>query len=114
MYAIVTTGGKQYKVAVDDYITVEKLDGEVGSTVELPVLFLNDGKQIVSDAASLEGVTATAEIVKQFKGEKKVAFHFHRRTRYHKKVGHRQLLTELKITAIKTGAAEPEVQASAE
>ena len=114
MYAIVTTGGKQYKVAVDDYITVEKLDGEVGSTVELPVLFLNDGKQIVSDAASLEGVTATAEIVKQFKGEKKVAFHFHRRTRYHKKVGHRQQLTELKITAIKTGAAEPEVQASAE
>ena len=114
MYAVVSTGGKQYKVAVDDYLTVEKLPAEVGETVELPVLFLNDGKQVVSDAKALSDMKVEAEVVRQFKGEKKVAFHFHRRTRYHKKVGHRQQLTELKITAIKTGAAEPEVTAAAE
>ena len=51
MYAIVSTGGKQYKVATDDVITVEKLEGEVGTKVELPVIFLNDGKKIVTDAA---------------------------------------------------------------
>ena len=68
MYAIVSTGGKQYKVATDDVITVEKLEGNVGDKVELPVIFLNDGKKIVTDAAKLAKAKVTAEIVDQFKG----------------------------------------------
>ena len=100
MYAIVSTGGKQYKVAQDDVITVEKIDAEVGSKVELPVLFLNDGKKIVTDPAKLAKAKVTAEIVDQFKGEKQLVFKFKKRKRYHRLKGHRQQLTLVKITAI--------------
>ena len=65
MYAIVTTGGKQYKVATDDVLNVEKIDGEVGTKVTLPVVFLNDGKKIVTDPAKLAKAKVTAEIVEQ-------------------------------------------------
>ena len=100
MYAIVTTGGKQYKVATDDVITVEKLDGEVGSKVDLPVLFLNDGKKIVTDPAKLAKAKVTAEILEQFKGEKQLVFKFHKRKRYRRLNGHRQQLTKVKITKV--------------
>ena len=63
MYAIVSTGGKQYKVATDDVITVEKIEGEAGSKVELEVIFLNDGKKIVTDPAKLAKAKVTAEIL---------------------------------------------------
>ena len=100
MYAIVSTGGKQYKVAQDDVITVEKIDAEVGSKVELPVLFLNDGKKIVTDPAKLAKAKVTAEIVDQFKGEKQLVFKFKKRKRYHRLKGHRQQLTKVKITKV--------------
>ena len=100
MYAIVSTGGKQYKVATDEVITVEKLEGEVGSKVELPVLFLNDGKKIVTDPAKLAKAKVTAEILDQFKGEKQLVFKFHKRKRYRRLNGHRQQLTKLKITKV--------------
>ena len=100
MYAIVSTGGKQYKVAQDDVITVEKIEGEVGSKVELPVIFLNDGKKIVTDAAKLAKAKVTAEIVDQFKGEKQLVFKFKKRKRYHRLKGHRQQLTKVKITKV--------------
>ena len=100
MYAIVSTGGKQYKVAQDDVITVEKIDAEVGSKVELPVLFLNDGKKIVTDSAKLAKAKVTAEIVDQFKGEKQLVFKFKKRKRYHRLKGHRQQLTKVKITKV--------------
>ena len=100
MYAIVSTGGKQYKVATDDVITVEKLEGEVGSKVELPVLFLNDGKKIVTDPAKLAKAKVTAEILEQFKGEKQLVFKFHKRKRYRRLNGHRQQLTKVKITKV--------------
>ena len=100
MYAIVSTGGKQYKVAQDDVITVEKIDAEVGSKVELPVLFLNDGKKIVTDPAKLAKAKVTAEIVDQFKGEKQLVFKFKKRKNYKKLRGHRQLHTRLKIESI--------------
>lgn len=120
MYAIVKTGGKQYKVATDDVITVEKLDGEVGSKVELPVLFVNDGKKIITDPAKLAKAKVTAEILDQFKGEKLLVFKFKKRKRYKKLQGHRQQLTKLKITKVqatsraarKTTAAEPEAPAA--
>ena len=100
MYAIVSTGGKQYKVATDDVITVEKIEGEVGAKVELPVLFLNDGKKIVTDPAKLAKAKVTAEIVEQFKGEKQLVFKFHKRKRYRRLKGHRQQLTTVKITKV--------------
>ena len=100
MYAIVSTGGKQYKVATDDVITVEKIEGEVGSKVELSVLFLNDGKKIVTDPAKLAKAKVTAEILEQFKGEKQLVYKFHKRKRYHRLKGHRQQLTKLKITKV--------------
>lgn len=123
MYAIVSTGGKQYKVATDDVITVEKLEGEVGSKVELPVLFLNDGKKIVTDPAKLAKAKVTAEILDQFKGEKQLVFKFHKRKRYRRLNGHRQQLTKLKITKVQATsraakksaeAAEPATEAAAE
>lgn len=100
MYAIVSTGGKQYKVATDDVITVEKIEGEVGAKVELPVLFLNDGKKIVTDPAKLAKAKVTAEILDQFKGEKQLVFKFHKRKRYRRLKGHRQQLTKVKITKV--------------
>ena len=119
MYAIVSTGGKQYKVAQDDVITVEKIDAEVGSKVELPVLFLNDGKKIVTDPAKLAKAKVTAEIVDQFKGEKQLVFKFKKRKRYRRLKGHRQQLTKLKVTKVqatsrakKAAAAEAEAPAA--
>lgn len=100
MYAIVSTGGKQYKVATDDVITVEKIEGEAGSKVELEVIFLNDGKKIVTDPAKLAKAKVTAEIVDQFKGEKQLVFKFKKRKRYHRLKGHRQQLTKVKITKV--------------
>lgn len=120
MYAIVQTGGKQYKVATDDVLTVEKIEGEVGAKVELPVLFLNDGKKIITDSAKLEKAKVTAEILKQFKGEKQLVYKFKKRKRYHKLKGHRQNLTQVKITKVqaasraakKTTAEEPAAPAA--
>ncbi len=100
MYAIIKTGGKQYKVTTDQVITVEKLAGNVGDTVELDVLFLNDGNKIVTDPAELANAKVSAEIVDQFKGEKVIAFKFNKRKRYKRTKGHRQQLTKLKITNI--------------
>ena len=100
MYAIVTTGGKQYKVATDDVLNVEKIDGEVGTKVTLPVVFLNDGKKIVTDPAKLAKAKVTAEIVEQFKGEKQLVFKFKKRKRYHRCNGHRQNLTKLEVSSL--------------
>lgn len=118
MYAIVTTGGKQYKVATDDFLNVEKIEGEVGTKVELPVIFLNDGKKIITDPAKLAKAKVTAEIVEQFKGKKQLVFKFHKRKRYRRLQGHRQQLTRLKITKVqatsrtKKSTAETEAPAA--
>lgn len=100
MYAIVSTGGKQYKVAKGDVIDVEKLDAQPGDKVELDVLMLNDGENTVVDAATLAEKKVTAEVVEQFKGEKKLVFKFKKRKRYHRTKGHRQNLTKLKIVEL--------------
>ncbi|MBM6952249.1 50S ribosomal protein L21 [Enorma phocaeensis] len=115
MYAIVTTGGKQYKVAADDVINVEKIEGEVGDKITLPVIFLNDGKKIVTDAAKLAKAKVTAEIVEQFKGEKQLVFKFKKRKRYRRLKGHRQQLTRIKITKVQaTSRAAKKVATDAE
>lgn len=100
MYAIVSTGGKQYKVANGDTIDVEKLDARPGDSVSLDVLMLNDDKNIVVDKGALFGKKVSAKVLEQFKGEKKVVFKFKKRKRYQRKNGHRQQLTKLQITEI--------------
>lgn len=102
MYAIVSTGGKQYKVAEGDIIDVEKLEGEPGTAVKFDVLFLNDGKDAIVDPEALAAASVEGEIVEQFRGEKVMIFKFIRRKRYQRKRGHRQYLTKVRITAIKT------------
>ena len=100
MYAIIATGDKQYKVAKGDVLDVEKLDAQPGDKVELPVLLLNDGKQTIVDAASLQDKKVTAEVVEQFKGEKVLVFKFKKRKRYHRANGHRQNLTKIQIVEL--------------
>ncbi|AUN40010.1 50S ribosomal protein L21 [Tsukamurella tyrosinosolvens] len=99
-YAIVKTGGKQYKVAVGDLVKVEKIDGEVGSSVSLPVALVVDGANLTTDAAALEKISVTGEVVDQVKGPKIRIHKFKNKTGYHKRQGHRQKLTVVKVTAI--------------
>ena len=101
MFAIVRTGGKQYRVAAGDKIVVEKMDGDAGASVTLgDVLLAGDG----SELKSVAGLTVAAEIVAQAKGEKVIVFKKRRRHNYRRKNGHRQNHTILKIVSI--GAAE--------
>ena len=97
MFAVVRTGGKQYRVAPGDKIVVEKLAGEAGETIQLgDVLLAGEG----SDLKSTEGLTVAAEIIAQAKGEKVIVFKKRRRHNYRRKNGHRQFHTILRITAI--------------
>jgi large subunit ribosomal protein L21 len=100
VYAIVKAGGRQEKVAVGDVVVVDRLKGEAGGTVQLPALLLVDGEKVTSDAASLAGVTVTAEIVRDEKGPKIDILKYKNKTGYRKRQGHRQKLTRLKVTAI--------------
>lgn len=99
MYAIVKTGGKQYKVAVDDVVTVEKLDGEPGAEIILPAVLLVDGDQVTTDAGGLTSAV-TATVVEHTKGPKIRIHKFKNKTGYHKRQGHRQPLTKVQVTAI--------------
>lgn len=101
MYAIVKTGGKQYKVAEGDHVKVEKIEGEAGTSVSLSPILVVDGASVTSDADALTKVTVSAEIVEQTKGPKIRIHKFKNKTRYHKRQGHRQNLTVVKITGIK-------------
>jgi large subunit ribosomal protein L21 len=100
MYAIVKTGGKQYKVAEGDVIKVEKLDAEPGAEVALAAVLLVDGASVTHQAAQLSGAKVTAEVLAQTKGPKIHIHKFKNKTGYHKRQGHRQRLTELKVTGI--------------
>ena len=106
MFAVVRTGGKQYRVAAGDKIAVEKLAGEAGETITLgDVLLAGDGGEI-KDA---KGVVVSAEIIAQAKSEKVVVFKKRRRHNYRRKNGHRQQMTLLRITAV--GAEEKKAPA---
>jgi large subunit ribosomal protein L21 len=100
MYAIVKTGGKQYKVAEGDVITVEKLDAAPGAEVALPAVLLVDGAAVTHEADKLAAARITAEVVAQTKGPKIRIHKFKNKTGYHKRLGHRQKLTQLKVTGI--------------
>ncbi len=98
MFAVIRTGGKQYKVASGDIISVEKLEGNAGDKVELGEVLMTGNKV---GAPLVAGAKVLAEIVKQFRDEKVVIFKKRRRHNYRRKKGHRQYLTEIKITDIK-------------
>jgi large subunit ribosomal protein L21 len=100
MYAIVKTGGKQYKVAEGDVITVEKLEAADGAEVALPAILLVDGANVTTDADALAKVAVTAQVVGQTKGPKIHIHKFKNKTGYHKRMGHRQKLTSLRVTGI--------------
>jgi large subunit ribosomal protein L21 len=100
MYAIVKTGGKQYKVAEGDVITVEKLEAAPGDEVALAAILLVDDGTVTHDAAALADASVTAEVVTQTKGPKIKIHKYKNKTGYHKRMGHRQKLTEVKITSI--------------
>ena len=99
-YAIVKTGGKQYKVAVGDVVKVEKIDTEPGATVSLPVALVVAGAKVTSDAGDLAKVSVTGEVLEHTKGPKIRIHKFKNKTGYHKRQGHRQQLTVLKVTGI--------------
>jgi large subunit ribosomal protein L21 len=103
VYAIVRAGGRQEKVAVDDVLTVDKLAGEVGSTVTFPAVLVVDGDDVVSKAADLARYEVTAEILGAVKGPKINIMHYRNKTGYKRRMGHRQPYTEVKITGIKAG-----------
>ena len=103
MYAIVKTGGKQYKVAEGDVIEVEKLAGRAGDELTLRAVLLVDGDDLVTDAAKLADVAVTAEVVAHTKGPKIRIHKFKNKTGYHKRQGHRQPLTQVKVTSIASG-----------
>lgn len=102
MFAVVRTGGKQYRVAAGDKIVVEKLAGEAGDTITLDdVLLAGEGSEIKDSA----GLTVAAEIVAQAKGEKVIVFKKRRRHNYRRRNGHRQRHTILRIVSIGAAAA---------
>ena len=108
MYAVVKTGGKQYRVAANDIVQIERLPGEAGDIVTLDdVLMLGDGANVTIGAPRVEGAAVAAEIVEQARGPKIIIFKKRRRQNYRRKKGHRQDLTILRITEILTNGAKP-------
>jgi len=101
MYAVIRTGGKQYRVSPGETIQVEKLDGSPGSTLELDeVLMLCDERVLAIGRPLIQGARVIAEVVRQDRDRKVVIFKYRRRKRYRRKAGHRQSFTELRINEI--------------
>lgn len=101
-YAVIRTGGKQYKVSEGDTLEVEKLDVEPGGKTEFTEVLLtaNDGGVKIG-SPFVKGASVTADVVDQVKADKVIAFKYRKRKGYHRTVGHRQKLTRVKITGIK-------------
>ncbi|MPZ72171.1 MAG: 50S ribosomal protein L21 [Nitriliruptorales bacterium] len=101
MYAVIATGGKQYRVQVGDTIDVEKLAAGADGGVELrPVLFVGDDGAVTSGAEALSGVTVKASVVEQVKGPKLTVFKYKNKTGYRRRNGHRQPLTRIRVDEI--------------
>ena len=100
-YAIIRTGGKQYKVAEGDVISVEKLSAPAGEVTTISdVVFYSDGSEFMADTDALKKASVEAEVVRHRKDKKITAYKYKRRKGYHRTVGHRRQLTDLKITGI--------------
>lgn len=100
MYAVIKTGGKQYRVSEGDRLRVEKLPADVGATVEFKDVLFVGGEKVVVGKPLVQGAKVTAEVVAQDRAKKVIVFKFRRRKNYRRKNGHRQPYTELKITGV--------------
>jgi large subunit ribosomal protein L21 len=108
MFAVIKTGGKQYRVAADDLLKVEKVAGEAGDIIEFPhVLVVGEGEDVTLGAPFIDGASVAAEVVEQGRGKKVIAFKKRRRQNSRRTRGHRQLLTTVRISEILTGGAKP-------
>jgi large subunit ribosomal protein L21 len=103
MFAVIRTGGKQYKVAKDDVLVIEKVVGDVGSALNIADVLMLGGDTPRHGAPLIAGASVSAEILEHGKGEKVIAFKKKRRKNTHRKRGHRQPFTKIKITAISGG-----------
>ena len=114
MYAVVKTGGKQYRVAKDDKILVERIEGEAGAQVQLDnVMMLVDGEKVTVGAPQVEGAAVAAEVLEQTRGPKIIIFRRKRRKNHRRTQGHRQDLTLLKITDILADGKKPAAKKAA-
>ena len=111
MFAVIRTGGKQYKVAKDDVISVEKLPGEPGAAIELgEVLMIGEGAEVTSGTPLLAGASVAAIVVEQTRAPKIIVFKKQRRKNYRRKKGHRQHQTVLRIDEIRGAVGSPSVE----
>lgn len=114
MFAVIKTGGKQYRVAANDLIKVEKVTGEAGDIVEFAeVLLVGEGENATVGAPLVAGAVVTAEVVEQGRAKKVIAFKKRRRKNSQRTRGHRQELTTIRISEILTGGAKPSTKAKA-
>ncbi|MGN6548468.1 MAG: 50S ribosomal protein L21 [Pararhizobium sp.] len=114
MFAVIKTGGKQYRVAANDVLTVEKLAGEAGDTIEFAeVLMVGEGADATIGAPLVEGALVTAEVVEHGRARKVIAFKKRRRQNSKRSRGHRQHQTVVRIAEILTGGAKPSKKAAA-
>ena len=100
MYAIIATGGKQYRVSEGDVIYIEKIDAQVDSTVSFDVLLVGNEGEVKIGTPVVEGVKAEGKVVGQVRGEKIVVFKYKSKKNYRRKQGHRQPYTKVEITKI--------------
>jgi large subunit ribosomal protein L21 len=113
MYAVIKTGGKQYRVAANDKILIEKLEGEAGDQIHFTdVLMVGNGADVAVGAPLVAGATVVGEIEKQARGPHLIIFKKRRRKHYRRRNGHRQDLTSVTITEILTGGAKPAAKAA--
>ncbi len=114
MFAVIKAGGKQYRVAANDLLKIEKLEAAVGDVVEIgQVLAHGEGENVTFGAPFVDGALVTAEVVAQGKARTVVAFKKRRRQNSRRKIGHRQLLTTVRISEILTGGAKPSKKVAA-
>jgi large subunit ribosomal protein L21 len=114
MFAVIKTGGKQYRVAANDLLKIEKVEGQVGDIVEIGhVLAHGEGENVTFGAPFVDGALVTAEVVEQGKNRTVIAFKKRRRQNSRRKIGHRQLLTTVRIAEILLGGAKPTKKAVA-
>ena len=117
MYAIVRCGGRQEKVALDDVVTIDKLDGKTGSSITLTALLVVDGDQVISDPAEVGRYQVTADIVGDATGPKINMIQYKNKSGYRRRLGHRQRYTQVRITGIGTEGSDikgPGAKANAE
>lgn len=100
MYAIIATGGKQYKVEAGDEVLIEKIDEEIGAKVNFDVLMVSDGENVRIGTPVLADASVTAEVLEHGKGEKVIVFKYKPKKKYRRKQGHRQPYTKVKILSV--------------